>query len=160
MGEPQTERVPIREAAERMGVSVDTIRRRLRAGEIEGEKSKTAQGFLWLVDAPVVEKPEGPAADPAEIAVLKERVAGLERVVDAKEQLVEELRRERGRLDEEIDRLRHQVDAEREAAHELRVLLAQSLPAPRQPVPIEAETSAAAAEPERPRHWWQRRKKG
>lgn len=149
MSEPQTERVPIREAAERMGVSVDSIRRRLCAGEIEGEKSKAAQGFDWLVDAPVIEKPEGTAAASPEIALLKERVVELERVVGAKDQLVEDLRRQRGRLDDEIYRLRVQLDAEREAAHETPVLHAQSLPAPRQPVPIEPEaTMRAREEPE------------
>lgn len=40
------------EAALRMGVSVDTVRRRLRRGELQGRHQPTPQGFIWLVDLP------------------------------------------------------------------------------------------------------------
>ena len=41
--------VPIREAALRLSVSPDTIKRRLKAGELHGEKQPTPQGFVWHV---------------------------------------------------------------------------------------------------------------
>ena len=41
--------VPMGEAAQRLGVSVDTIRRRLRKGELQGQHRPTPQGFIWLV---------------------------------------------------------------------------------------------------------------
>ena len=44
------ERVSIKEAAERIGVSQDTIRRRLKSGELGGEREKTPQGFVWRVE--------------------------------------------------------------------------------------------------------------
>lgn|GEM_PF-1897898 len=45
-----TDRVSIKEAAERLGVSQDTIRRRLKHGELVGEREKTPQGFVWRVE--------------------------------------------------------------------------------------------------------------
>ncbi len=44
--------VSIGEAVTRLGVSEVTIRRRLRRGELKGEKQPTPQGFVWLVDVP------------------------------------------------------------------------------------------------------------
>jgi len=43
------ETVSIREAAERLGISPDTIRRRLRNGTLKGEQEETPQGFRWRV---------------------------------------------------------------------------------------------------------------
>ena len=40
------------EAAQRMGVSVDTVRRRLRRGELLGHHQPTPQGFIWLAQLP------------------------------------------------------------------------------------------------------------
>jgi hypothetical protein len=44
--------VTMGEAAERLGVSVDTVRRRLRRGELKGRHQLTSQGFIWLIEAP------------------------------------------------------------------------------------------------------------
>ena len=44
------ERVPIKEAAKRLGVSADTIKRRLKTGELVGHQKSTAPGFVWLVE--------------------------------------------------------------------------------------------------------------
>lgn len=44
---------PIADVARAYGVSVDTIRRRIRRGELQGRKEQTAQGFRWLVAMPV-----------------------------------------------------------------------------------------------------------
>jgi len=41
--------VSIREAATRLGISEDTVRRHLRNGELSGEQEKTPQGFRWRV---------------------------------------------------------------------------------------------------------------
>src|SRR4051794_11798860 len=45
-------RVTIREAATNLGVSSDTIRRRLRSGSLTGEREETPQGFVWYVNLP------------------------------------------------------------------------------------------------------------
>ncbi len=44
--------VTMGEASQHMGVSVDTIRRRLRRGELCGRHQPTPQGFIWLVELP------------------------------------------------------------------------------------------------------------
>ena len=41
--------IPMGEAAQRSGVSVDTIRRGLRKGELQAQQRPTPQGFIWLV---------------------------------------------------------------------------------------------------------------
>jgi len=43
------EMVSIREAATRLGISEDSVRRHLRSGELAGEQEKTPQGFRWRV---------------------------------------------------------------------------------------------------------------
>jgi len=112
--------VSIREAAERLGVSPDTIRRRLKTGELAGEKVKTAQGLAWRVELPPNAPPAPPdiiAAAAVELARLRERVSGLERLADE--------------LQSERDAWREQAARDGDAARELRILLrhAQALPA-------------------------------
>ena len=41
--------VSIAEAAERLAVSQDTVRRRLRSGKLSGERVARPQGFIWAV---------------------------------------------------------------------------------------------------------------
>lgn len=43
---------PIADVARAYGVSVDTIRRRIRRGDLQGRKEQTAQGFRWLAAMP------------------------------------------------------------------------------------------------------------
>src|SRR5215212_5855918 len=118
-----TQLVSIQEAAARLGVSVDTVRRRLKRGELTGEREPTPQGFVWRVALPIgghaPEQPDAPAGalssvvdsleDAVELAQLRERVAGLER-------LAAELQSER-------DDWREHARRDSEAARELRVLL-------------------------------------
>ena len=40
------------EAAKCLGVSVDTIRRRLRKGELQGYQQPRPQGFVWVIEIP------------------------------------------------------------------------------------------------------------
>jgi len=57
--------VSIPEAAQRLGVSVETIRRRLRNGVVKGRQEKTAQGFRWWVDLEDVAHVNSHITDPA-----------------------------------------------------------------------------------------------
>jgi hypothetical protein len=41
--------LPLSEAAGILGVSVDTVRRRVKRGELDGEQRPTPQGFVWWV---------------------------------------------------------------------------------------------------------------
>ena len=44
--------VSLKAAAERLGVSEDTVRRKLKAGELKGRQEKMVRGFRWLVELP------------------------------------------------------------------------------------------------------------
>lgn len=153
--------VTIKEAAERLGVSQDTIRRRLKMGELTGEREKTRQGFIWRVELPseldlqpTPEKQAAPSRDGiVELAQLRERVTGLERLAD-------ELKSER-------DAWREQAARDGEAARELRIMLqhaqtyANALPAgiPSEDVStlISAERSESEAQPaDAPASLWDR----
>ena len=112
-----TERLTINEAAERLGVSADTIRRRVKRGELRGERKRPprASSGAWSC-SPMRRQPPPDviatveaAVEAVELAQLRERVAGLER-------LTEELQTER-------DAWRDQAQRDGEAARELRVLL-------------------------------------
>ena len=104
-----TERVSIKEAAERLGVSVDTVRRRLKAGDLEGTQEPHGKsGYRWLVHLPD-DAPGMPSAEAYEHADTRARIDGLERLID-------ELATER-------DAWKEQAQRESEASRELRHLL-------------------------------------
>jgi len=121
-----SEWVSIKEAAERLGISADTVRRRLKRGELAGRHEPTAQGFTWAVELPTLSPGAGDASVPLEphgaapatqaavgealeLAELRERVLGLDR-------LTAELREER-------DEWREQARRHEDAARELRILV-------------------------------------
>lgn len=125
-----SEWVSISEAAARHGVSADTIRRRLKRGELTGRKETTAQGFTWAIEVPSApessehmssEHAGAAAEDALELVQLRERVAGLER--------------ERGELIAQRDAWQEQARRSSEGEAQLRELvaraqmLAQALPA-------------------------------
>jgi len=114
--------VTIREAADRLGVSVDTVRRRLKAGELTGrQEPQGASGYRWLVQLPddaLAETPATapPSADAYELADARARIEGLERLID-------ELAGQRDKLGTERNDWKDAARRESEAARELRVLL-------------------------------------
>jgi len=108
-------RLSIRDAAERLGVSPDTIRRRMKKGELVGEKEPTPQGYEWRILLPV---DEGNATMPE-----REPVPALHQGVGIELELLRE------RLDElksERDAWREQAQRSTEAERELRILLRQA----------------------------------
>ena len=85
--------VSLRDAAEALGVSTDTVRRRLKRGNLPGEQRSTPHGPSWFVLLPreTAAAAAAPSDEPTmpgavngltgaaiELAVLQERVAGLE----------------------------------------------------------------------------------
>src|SRR5260221_10511570 len=60
------EKVTLRQAAQRLGLSSEEVRRRVRAGELIASEEPTAYGPLWLVELPSPEEPAAapPAVDP------------------------------------------------------------------------------------------------
>jgi len=52
------ETVSIGDAATRLGVSADTVRRRIGKGTLTGHQQPTAQGFRWQVEIPEIDGQE------------------------------------------------------------------------------------------------------
>ncbi len=116
------ERVPLKEAAERLGVSLDTVKRRMKAGELVGHRKPTAQGFVWHVEVPArseAEEREPPAGALLELAISRERLAGMERLLEERAERVAE-------LEASLAAEREAATSEREASSQLRVLLSQA----------------------------------
>jgi excisionase family DNA binding protein len=120
----------IRDAAERLGVSSDTIRRRLKAGELEGrQEPQGKQGYRWIVQLPedaqdtptavATAAPGMPTAEAYELADARARIEGLERLID-------EIGSQREKLERERDDWKEAAQREGEASRELRHLLKQS----------------------------------
>jgi hypothetical protein len=48
------QRLPIADAALALGISEKTLRRRIKAGTLTGERIRTPQGFVWMVNIGLV----------------------------------------------------------------------------------------------------------
>ena len=92
----------IPEAAKQLGVSQDTIRRRIRRGQVQAVQHPTPQGHVWLVEIPDTPDDPRPALD------------------------VELLRREAEHWREVAGILHEELVARRREVHELLLLLEQS----------------------------------
>jgi hypothetical protein len=83
--------VGIREAADMLRVSEQTIRRRIHTGELPATQMSTPQGFIWMVelsdDPPTVEVDRTAAL----IASLESRIAAQDTELEAKNQQIAEL---------------------------------------------------------------------
>jgi hypothetical protein len=72
--------LPLRDASARLGVSTDTLRRRLKRGELVGEQRPTPHGPAWFVHVPadVAAAEVSPASDDQfDARLLQERIEGL-----------------------------------------------------------------------------------
>jgi predicted site-specific integrase-resolvase len=110
-------RLTIKEAAERLGISEVTIRRRLRTGQLKGyqESPPTGKWFIQVSDDAVAQEEVDTDEDEDSL------------------QLVGALRDTIKRQDEVIALLKHQLEAREREVQELHVLLQQfgtALPAP------------------------------
>ena len=101
--------VGLEEAAKRLNISIGTVRRKLKTGELVGCKKPRPQGYAWEIELPdgMVEYPtddptstllEGSNDTVGEIAALRELVAtqkrqleGYERQLDVKDTQISEL---------------------------------------------------------------------
>ena len=117
--------VSIKEAAQRLGVTEVTIRRRIRDGHLHAHQQPRPQGFTWVVTLPdqgeEASSPSGQSID------------GNDGVEDSRrEDVLEDIIR---RQDETIHHLRHELETRGKEIEQLHILIQQlqhSLPAPRE----------------------------
>lgn len=149
------ERLTLEEASHRLGVSLHTVRRRVRSGSLRGIQEPTQSGFRWLVvldaDAPV-DSPQAartPAAMGSQVLeqVIGERDRLLQRV-EEQAATIAQLTREK---QDTIDRLTVLL----QQAHQGRpTALTQGSPGATQPVTQTA--TQAERRPPPPRSLWVR----
>jgi predicted site-specific integrase-resolvase len=79
--------VTIAEAAQLLGLSEKTIRRRVVTGRLHGTQMSTYKGYTWLVDVPddLIEPETG------ELHALRDRVVAQDRELEAKNKQIEQL---------------------------------------------------------------------
>ena len=118
---------PIADVAAAYGVSIDTIRRKMKRGELQGRREQTPQGFRWLAPLPdAIERKTAPDAvgsprtseSPLHDLVIVQR---------GQEELIDTLRHELAIRNREISRL-HEVIASQALGNSPRRTRRQSAP--------------------------------
>ena len=92
------------EAARRLGVSVDTVERRLKRGDLQGQQEARGNGWRWLIEVPEdapATNGDTPAVAPAEVALvatlqgqvtnLQEQLRVMNQALSSRDNLVSEL---------------------------------------------------------------------
>jgi len=89
-----TMRVTIREAAERLGVSPDTVKRRIKRGDLRATKEETPRGGkgIWMIDLPD-DLPNPGAGDSDQARRLDDQVSFLRDQITFKDRQIADLHR-------------------------------------------------------------------
>jgi hypothetical protein len=145
--------VDVREAAEILGISIYTVKRRAKSGELTSRQEKTATGFKWFVEVDDLQT-ESQSETPKNGHVQNGELLRLE-------QFVAELQKDKALLWEEVEARRREVA-------ELHILLQRAQEQVKLLGPLQQDlhdavaglqqssadaTAAAVAEPTR-RKWW------
>jgi hypothetical protein len=139
---------PLAEVAAAYGVSVDTIRRRIRRKELAARREQTPQGFRWL--APLPESvPDAPGAPRTHETPA--HGSGIVAADDGREELIAALRDELANRVREVAEL-HEVIRAQAKALEVRAALPASSEAAA-PSPATSAPSATPTEPAPPGLW-------
>ena len=139
-----------KEAAELLRVSVDTIERRIKRGELKGHKESRRQGLTWLVEVPQEIIPQGndgalphvdaqgspPASLPqGELRRLEELVGSLQAQIGVQQKQIE---KQGEAYQWQLEAKDKQLEAKDKQIEQLHVLLQQAqaaLPAPKEDRP-------------------------
>jgi hypothetical protein len=54
----------LQDAAVLLGVSINTLRKRIRAGQVQAERVQRPQGYVWQVYVETLQPPDSPGSDP------------------------------------------------------------------------------------------------
>jgi thiamine pyrophosphate-dependent acetolactate synthase large subunit-like protein len=128
------------EAAVILGVSPDTVKRRLQRGELKGHQEETPQGFRWIIELPDDFDPSNySSAAPADAPAAAGAEETLRELVDVLKDEVSELRQQ---LQTQATAHWEQLEAKDKQIEQLHILLQQA--------------QAALPAPRDNRHWWQR----
>jgi chromosome segregation ATPase len=129
--------VTLAEAAHHLGVSVDTVRRRLQKGELKGQQQARPQGFTWLIDISEETEPSSSIAGSQADAEVNSEVslAACQAEISRLESMV-------ATLQDRVNAQQEELEARRREVQELHVLLQQA--------------QAALPAPRDNRSWWQR----
>lgn len=151
--------LPIQQAAKRLGVSADTIRRRLKRGELASRRDDTPQGYRWLIrmDAPS-SPPNAPGSPRTRETPVQGSAPAL--VDDGREALIATLREELASRVREVAELHSVILAQAKAlesrAAALPATVEAAASAPPSPDAIaQAETSPAQSSIQRRRSLWE-----
>jgi hypothetical protein len=162
--------LPLTAAAGRLGVSVDTVRRRIKSGEIEGRQVRRPQGFRWQVrlGAKGHAAPRTPGADvdagPMQRTDVSSRqamdvhAAPMQQLnLDPLAQLVRDLKTELVQKAEAAAMWQARAEliaAELSQARETIKALQAPATTPTAPAPAPIMPATAEAEPPASRPWW------
>jgi excisionase family DNA binding protein len=122
------------EAAHQLGVSVDTIRRRLQRGELRGQQQPRSQGHMWLV-----ELDEDEYEEVSHNSRLADTEQGGQACLAACQADIKRLEEMVAILQNQIQALGRELEAKNQQIQELHVLL---------------QTAQAALPSARNRPWW------
>ncbi len=103
------------EVAEASGVSVDTVRRRMKRGELEARREQTPQGFKWLAVMPEPETTETATIASGSPRTNETAAQGVTVVEHDREELVATLRQELALRNREISRLHDVIASQAQA---------------------------------------------
>jgi hypothetical protein len=140
---------PLAEVAAAYGVSIDTIRRRMKRGELEARRQQTPQGFKWLALMPDRSEPvpPEPSRDASGVSQQSDTLTlGVQVIERDREELVETLRQELALRNREIARLHEVIASQAKAIEVTMAALPANAPTVEQPAPATmTETSDAPA---------------
>jgi excisionase family DNA binding protein len=152
---PSTHAVPLKEAADKLGVGVTTARRWVRSGRLKGHQVRSREGTVWLVELPAtqaMDTTETETSPPVETAgttlpPLAEATETAETVRLAKaEEAVTRLEAHVADLRHTVARLETELDARRHEGQVFLALLSRMQPAP--VLAMEAPTTSVEETPQ------------
>lgn len=130
---------PLAEVATAYGVSVDTIRRRLKRGELEGRRETTPQGFRWLAAMPDTAAGSEVPGSPPSGGQASQGSADVV-VVQRDHEFIETLQRELELRNREIARLHEVIAHQAQAIERATAAIPASVSTPAEQPPPNTDT--------------------